>query len=216
MGPLLPIAILFGGLYMLDKEKQAEKQSAPQQPQRFTPLAVSMVATEVAGVRHFLPEVKESVRALLASHAVESVTIEGAPAGVLLFRLVAHEPGATIAADVVKQAESNGMAVLGALALALSSSSSDHLLLMGLPGDALRLANAKSAFAVLSVPGEKVGAVEPVVAPEPAEPPVTAAEVKQRIAKRTAVKNALRETLTNGKHEPIVVESPSAASEAEA
>lgn len=184
MGPLIPLAILFGSMYVLDKDNERKLAAGPiHVPQRFSPMAVSLVTTDTAGIRSFAPHATEAIRGMLASFSVESMHVEGAPDGVSIFRLVAPEPGAVLASDVAVQAERKGLAVLGALALALSTVGPDHLLLVGRPDIALRLANKTSLFAVLSAPERKTVVPEP----EP-EPPVTAEEVKARIARRAKSK----------------------------
>jgi len=169
MGPLLPLAMLFGGLWYLDKDKPqaaagAVKPAAP----RYSKTAVSAVTTMRGDTRMF-----KAADIDLSAVSLEYVTVESGPADIAMFKVLPHvELGAIPASKAIEQALAKGLCVLGSLTLVLAELGREPtLLLFCQPRDAAKYANPHSHFAVLAMPEPPAPPVE-VVEPEPkAAPP---------------------------------------------
>ncbi len=160
MGPLLPISILLGSFWYLDRERERQEPAAAAPP-KFSPLAVGRVAGLVEGVRTFHEDISTELDPLLSSSGVQPVELEGMPPGVSIFRLAPLVPGAASASALIATALRSGHVVLGSLALALGGSPDQQLLLVGGP-EAKRYANGRSAFALLAdIPAPIVAEPEP-------------------------------------------------------
>lgn len=126
MGPLLPLGVLFGGLWYLDKEKPGVGAGATQAP-RFPAAAVAAVTVMSGNVRCYArPEAIS-----LSTYSLEQVSIENGPQGVVMFKLLPHiELGALPADKAVQQAVDKGLACLASLSTVLSEPGTHPMLLM--------------------------------------------------------------------------------------
>ncbi len=192
MGPLLPITLLLGSMWYLDREQERgqgqavgggpiQKTMAP--PPTFSPIAVSRVTQMVGTTRVFQPGVHHELETLLRSSGIEVLALEGTPVGAHIFKLVPLTPGGATAGGMIDAALRSGQVVLGSLALALGGTPDQQLLLVGNP-EVKSYANGRGVFAVLADRPAVVAAPEPEA---PAEEPV-----------RVAPKHALRKLKTNG------------------
>jgi hypothetical protein len=165
MGPLLPLAALFGGIWYLDKEKQPQVVDAAPKDVRpvphFSKMAVSVVTEMKGEVRYF-----KACDIDLSHFALEYIPLEGASA-IAMFRLVPLDIGAIGAGKAVEHALSKGLSVLGSLSLALSAPGTDPMLLLFVPPGKEALASPASQFAVLAQPAPVAEATEVVEAEPP-------------------------------------------------
>jgi len=156
MGPLLPLAMLFGGLWYLDKDKSEPKpQESVGRATRFSKMAVASV-TEMRGeVRHF-----KQVDIDLSAFGLEYVPIENGSPDIAMFKLVRPDIGSVPAAKAVEDALSKQLTVLGSLSLCLAELGTETMLLLFVPAAKAKLASANSHLAVLAETAPPVEAVE--------------------------------------------------------
>ena len=159
MGPLLPFAILAGGLWYLDKDKPQvgakERVIAP----RYSKMAVAAVTETRDGVRCFKPAELD-----LSTSSLEHVGVENGPGDIAMFKLLSHIEYGSIPADkAIEQAVGKGLCVLASLSVVLAAPGTQPMLLMFCSvKDAAKYANANSHFAVLARPIPAASSVEVV------------------------------------------------------
>lgn len=184
MGPLLPIGILLGSFWYLDKESEKQASQPKSSAPHFSPLAIGRVTTTEGGVRSYQPGILSDLAPLLQSSSIELLQLEGTPVGAHIFKLIPFTAGAATAMGVIDTALRSGQVVLGSLALILGGPADQQLLLVGGP-DVKAFANARSVFAVLAE--RRAMPVQAEAAPEAEPEPV-----------KKAVPNALRKVKANG------------------
>lgn len=174
MGPLLPLAILFGGFYVYEQADKRQLEREKVKPiTRFSPQAVSLVCEDQGGVRVFkLTALSDE---MLTSYSVQPVA--GAPQGMTLLRLVPLALGALSAKQVITQAQKSGQVVMGSFSLALAAPGTDDQLLLIVPEAKKSIASGSSQFAVIQ-PEPKVE-VMPTPAPKPKRNGIRKLEAEQ-------------------------------------
>lgn len=162
MGPLLPLAILFGGFYVYEQADKRELEREKVKPiTRFSPQAVGLVCDVADGVRVF--KLSALSDEMLKSCSVQPVS--GAPQGMTLLRLVPLGIGAISAKQTIEQAHAAGLAVLGSFSLALAAPGTDDQLLLVAPPERKSIASGTSQFALI-LPEPKTEVVAPTPPPK--------------------------------------------------
>ncbi len=160
MGPLLPLAMLVGGLWYLDDKKSAAENPNPRvgAAPRYSSTAIAAVTETRGGTRFF----KAAPSVDLGMCSLEHIDIETRPADIAMFKLLTHvEMGSLPANKAVEQAVAKGLFVLASMSVILSEPGTQPMLLAFVPAGAVeRYTGASSHFAVLAAPAAPAAEAE--------------------------------------------------------